>query len=207
MNQLQGPALSRSGITLYGSPISGHTHRVQLLLLILGIDFRMIEVPLAERKLPEFLAMNPLGQIPVLADGDLVLCDSNAIMTYLVRRYAPDSQWMPVDPVGTARMQRWLSIAAGELAYGIAAARRSGNCADGERARVIALRVLPVMEQHLATHAFLAAGHPTLADLACYPYLAVAPEAGLPLAPYPHVRAWIGRLEALPRFKPMPRRP
>jgi len=198
--------MSNSGITLYGSPISGHAHRVEQLLLLLGLDYQYVEAGLAMRQTPEFLAMNPLGQIPVLSDGDLALLDSNAIMVYLVRRYAPDSQWIPSDPVGEAHMQRWLSSAAGEIAYGPASARfarRSNRPEAQARAALIAQRILPVMDQHLATRAFLAAEHPTLADLACYGYIAVAPEGDLSLEPYAQLRAWLTRLEALPRFKPM----
>jgi glutathione S-transferase len=79
--------------------------------------------PEEDRASSVFRAMNPLGQIPVLQDGDLTLADSNAILVYLVRRYAPDSAWLPTDPVGSARLQRWFSIAAGELRFGLAAAR------------------------------------------------------------------------------------
>lgn len=195
-------------LTLYGSPVSGHALRVEQLLLLLGLDYRYIEVSLPMRKMPEFLAMNPLGQIPVLVDGDLVLADSNAIMVYLVRRYAPSSQWLPADPVRAAKVQRWFSIAAGELAFGPAAARyacRTGRQDDQQRACAIAVRVLPMMDAHLSTQAFLAGELATLADLACYAYVALAPEGGLPLATYPHLRKWIERLEALPRFKPIPR--
>ncbi|MES3023275.1 MAG: glutathione S-transferase [Pseudomonadota bacterium] len=202
--------MSNSTITLYATPLSGHAHRVEQLLLLLGLEYGYSEANAGVRATPEFLALNPLGQIPVLRDGDLVLLDSNAIMVYLVGRYAPDSGWIPADALGAARMQRWLSVAAGELCYGPAAARVAsmrGQPEVRERAQTVARRILPVLDQELSTRAFLAADTPTLADLACYAYVAVAPEGGLPLAPFPHLRAWIERLEAMPGFKPMQRSP
>ncbi len=195
-------------LVLHGTALSGHTHRVENLLSMLGLPYRFTDAPAAVRRTPAFRALNPLGQIPVLQDGDLVLADSNAILVYLARRYGAGTGWLPDDPVGAARVQRWLSIAAGEVRYGPAQARMMALWgADGDlaRARGIADDLLRFMDGHLAEARFLAADHPTIADLACYPYVAHAPEGWVPVAPYPAVLAWIGRVEALPRFKPMPR--
>jgi glutathione S-transferase len=200
--------MTKTAITLYATPLSGHCHRVELLLLMLKLPYIVVEAPAAVRASAQFRVLNPLAQIPVLTDGDLVLCDSGAIMVYLVRRYAPDSQWLPQDAIAAAQVQRWLSIAAGELKYGPAAARIAalwGGGADRTGAIEIANRLLPFMEAHLANRIYLAADHPTLADLACYSYVAHAPEGGIPLDPYPALRAWLARIEALPNFKPMPR--
>jgi len=200
-------------ITLHGTKLSGHAHRVELLLRMLGLPYAYRDAPAAVRGTPAFLALNPLGQIPVLEDGGLVLADSNAILVYLAKRYDPDRHWLPKVPEAAAAVQRWLSIAAGELSFGPAAARAItlGNMrpdADPVRAKAIAGRLLAFMDGHLAApRAFLAAGHPTVADLACYGYVAHAPEGGIALDPYPAVRAWLGRVEALPRFEPMPRSP
>ena len=194
-------------LALYGTATSGHTHRVETFLAMLELPHRFVEAPAAVRQSPEFLAMNPLGQIPVLQDGALVLADSNAILVYLARRYAPGSAWLPDDPVGAARVQRWLSIAAGEIMYGPATARMATRWGTGPgdpaRAVAIASRILAFMEAHLTAQPFLAAEHATLADLACYAYVARAPEGRISLEPYAAVRAWLARVEALPRFKPM----
>jgi glutathione S-transferase len=193
-------------ITLYGLKLSGHAHRVELLLELLDLPYRYVETTAEERASPAFRAMNPLGQVPVLQDGDLTLADSNGILVYLARRYAPDSAWLPADPIGSARLQRWLSIAAGELRFGPAAARiiaLFNPTADPKRAIAIAQQIFPVMDAHLTGSAFLAAEHPTVADLACYAYTAHAPEGGVSLEPFPSIRAWLARIEALPRFKPM----
>lgn len=197
-------------IVLHGTPLSGHAHRVELLLLALGLPYRAEEAPADVRRGEAFRKLNPLGQIPVLQDGDLTFADSNAIMVYLVRRYAPDSAWLPLDPVGAAHVQRWLSIAAGEVMHGPSIARlitQFGLKDDKARAQRIAAKLLAFMEEHLATRDYLAAAHPTIADLACYSYVAHAPEGGISLRPYAAVRNWLARIEALPFFKPIPPSP
>jgi len=175
-------------ITLHGTPLSGHAHRVELMLFMLGLPYGYRDATAAVRRTPEFLALNPLGQIPVLQDGALVFADSNAILVYLAKRYDRGGTWMPGDAEGAARVQRWLSIAAGELAHGPATARAATLWAmpgDPARAGEVAARLLCFMESHLAQRTYLAAGHPTVADLACYGYVAHAPEGGVALDPYP----------------------
>lgn len=202
--------MTQARITLHGTPLSGHAHRVELLLRALGLSYDYADAPAEVRRSEAFRQLNPLQQIPVLQDGDLTLADSNAIMVYLVKRYAPGSAWLPDEPVAAARVQRWLSLAAGEVMHGPSVARlivQFGFRDDIDRAARIASRLLGFMEEHLAGRDFLAAEHPTLADLACYSYVAHAPEGGIPLAPYPAVRAWLARIEALPFFKPIPPSP
>lgn len=199
-----------SSIRLHGTPLSGHTHRVELLLRMLGLDFQFIDAPASVRQSASFRSLNPLRQIPVLEDGDLVLADSNAILVYLAKRYDNSGQWLPADAVAAAHVQRWLSIAAGEVMYGPATARMALQWkmpGDPVRASEIAHRALAFMEEHLSDRTFLAAPEATIADLACYSYVAHAPEGGIPLDAYPKVRAWLTRVEALPHFKPMPRSP
>lgn len=199
--------MTSSTIVVHGTALSGHTHRVENFLSMLGIPYRLAHSPADVRKLPEFLALNPLGQIPVLQDGEVILADSNAILVYLARRYAAGTTWLPEEPVAAAQVQRWLSIAAGEIKYGPAAARALtlwGGTGDLAVAHAIAARVLGFMDEHLSTRRFLAAEHPTIADITGYPYVAHAPEGHISLDGYPSVRAWIARVEALPGFKPMP---
>jgi glutathione S-transferase len=194
-------------ITLYATPLSGHCHRVEALLHLLDLPFDYREAPAQLRQSEEFLALNPLRQIPVLVDGDLVLADSNAILVYLAKRYDRDGVWYPDDPVVAARIQRWLSIAAGEVYAGPCIARLIclfGLDADLAAARRVADRLLPFVDRHLTERAFLAHDTATIADLACYAYIAHAPEGGISLDPYAHIRAWLARVEALPRFKRMP---
>lgn len=194
-------------LTLHGTKLSGHAHRVELLLRMLELPFEYANAPADVRAGAAFRRLNPLGQIPVLQDGELTLADSNAILVYLVKRYAPGSSWLPEDPVGAAAVQRWLSIAAGEVMYGPASARAAAlwNLAcDRERAAAVSARLLAFMETHLAGRDYLAAAHPTIADLACYSYVKHAPEGGIGTEPYPALQAWLARVEALPGFVPMP---
>ena len=195
-------------ITLYGLNISGHVHRAVLMLEMLGLPYTYVETSVESRAAPDFLAINPLGQVPVLRDGDAIIADSNAILIYLVARYAPDGDWLPRDPVGAAHVQRWMSIAAGELRYGPALARAIKLLdlpLDPEPPQALAKKLFGVMDAHLADHSFLAADRATLADIALYSYTAHAPEGGVSLDPYPAIRAWLARVEALPGFVPMSR--
>jgi glutathione S-transferase len=102
--------MTTSPLVVHGTALSGHTHRVINLLGLLGLPHRLVDSPAAVRRTPEFLALNPLGQIPVLQDGDVVLADSNAILVCLARRHAAGSPWLPDEPIAAARVQRWLSI-------------------------------------------------------------------------------------------------
>jgi glutathione S-transferase len=202
--------MSEPQITVYGTEYSGHAHRVVLLLRMLEIPFRFVPTPADVRRSPEFLRLNPLGQVPVLQDGEILIADSNAILVYLAKRYAPGSRWLPEDALGAARVQRWFAIAAGELAFGPALARRIvqwNSPGDRQRALEIGESLFRFMEAHLEANQYLLATHATLADLACYSYTAHAPEGGLSLRPYPAIRAWLARIEALPRFEPMRRSP
>jgi len=202
MSESQPPRL-----TLYGTERSGHAHRVVLLLRMLEIPYRFVNTPVEARRSADFLRLNPLGQIPVLEDGHTVICDSNAILVYLAKRYAPGSPWLPEEPLAAAGVQRWLSIAAGEIKYGPALARvivQWSDPSDRDCALQITNRVFRFMEAHLGERAYLAADHATIADLACYSYTAHAPEGGVSLQPYPALRNWLSRIEALPRFVPMP---
>jgi len=191
-------------IRLYRVALSGHSHRAQLFLSLAGIPFEMIEVSLkaGAHKKPEFLAINPFGQLPALDDDGVIITDSNAILVYLATKYA-DPSWLPQDPVELAAVQRWLSVAAGQIASGPASARLVnlfGAKLDLERAQTIAHSLFTLMEGHLTEREFLVGTAPTIADVAAYSYLAQAPEGGISLEPYPSLRAWLARIEALPGF-------
>ncbi len=195
-------------LQLYRMPISGHCHRVELLLSLLGVPYQLINVNLlqGEHQRAEFLALNPLAQVPVLVDAGLVHSDSNAILVYLVQRYAPGSAWMPQDAEGLAQLQRWFSLAAGWLAPGIAAPRFAALCGRpiSGAAQATGKRLLNYMESELQGRVWLLGGAaPTLADIAMVSYTSQAHIAGLPLAAYPRIAAWVARLQALPGYVPL----
>ncbi|MDM0017521.1 glutathione S-transferase family protein [Variovorax saccharolyticus] len=196
-------------IQVYSSAISGHSHRVRLFLSLLGLPFETREVDLraGEQKRPDFLRRNAFGQVPVIEDGDVTVCDSNAILVYLNERYAVDpARWLPREGLAAAQVQRWLSVAAGQLAAGPSVARvivLFGLARDPADAIARSHDLLRVMEGELATRPFLAGTSATLADISNYSYVAHAPEGNVSLDPYPEVRAWLARIEALPGFVPM----
>ncbi|WP_298964283.1 glutathione S-transferase [uncultured Methylobacterium sp.] len=196
---------------LYHHPLSGHAHRARLFLSLLGVPHEAIEVDLkaGAHKRPDFLALNPFGQVPVLDDDGTVVADANAILVYLARKLGR-TDWLPADPQGEAAVQRWLSVAAGELAYGPAAARLvTVFGADFRPEEVIARAhtLLGRLEAHLAGRDWLVGDHPTLADVALYSYLARAPEGNVDLSAYGRVGAHLRRIEALPGFLPFARTP
>ncbi|WP_422679925.1 glutathione S-transferase family protein [Chelatococcus albus] len=201
-----------SPIRLYRHALSGHAHRVELFLSLLGLPVELVDVDLARgaHKTPEFLAKSPFGQVPVIEDSEVTLADSNAILVYLATRHDASGRWLPRDPLAAARVQQWLSVAAGPLASGPAAARLVtvfGAKLDHERAKTIATQLYAVLDRHLAAEPFLAGTTPTIADVAIYFYTAHAPEGGISLEPYAPLRAWLSRVEALPGFVPMQRTP
>lgn len=196
-------------IRLHDFPLSGHSHRARLFLSLLGLPYQIVPVDLkaGAHKRPEFLAMNPFGQVPVLQDGDTTVFDSNAILVYLAKTYDASGTWYPEDPAKAAAVQQWLSVAAGLVAFGPAAARLVnvfGAKLDHERAKAIAAGLFQVLDKHLANGTFITGATPTIADVALYSYIAAAPEGDVSLEPYPAIRAWLGRVEALPGFLPMP---
>jgi glutathione S-transferase len=194
---------------LYHFPLSGHAHRAQLFLGLLGVDHALETVDLASgaHKSPAFLALNPFGQVPVLEDDGEVISDSNAILVYLAKKYRR-TDWLPEDPAGAAKVQRWLSVAAGQIAFGPCAARLvTVFGASFNHAEVIARShaILGLIDRTLAGQSWITAGKiPTIADVALYSYIARAPEGDVDLAPYTHIKPWLARIEALPGFVPFP---
>ena len=193
---------------LYRHPLSGHSHRAQLGLSLMDIPHELVEVDLmqAAHKKPEFLALNPFGQVPVLDDQGTIVFDSNAILVYLAQKYGTQGRWYPRDPKGQADVQLWLSVAAGLIAFGPAAARLVtlfGAKTNAQEVIARANSLLQVMDKHLATRQWLAGNGPTIADVAGYSYIAAAPEGNVDLAGFAQVRAWLQRIEALPGFVPM----
>ena len=196
-------------ILLYGFKLSGHSHRAELMLSLLGLPFEFCPVDLAggEQRGAAFLRLNPFGTVPVIDDGGTVIADSAAILVYLALAYDPERRWLPADPAGAAAVQRWLSAAQGPLANGPALVRFAkafGGAFDLERPRQLTDRILTQLESHLARRSYLVGEGPTLADVAMYSYVAAAPEGGIALKPYGATGAWLERIEALPGFVAMP---
>lgn len=191
---------------LYHYPVSGHSHRVRLFLSLIGVDAELVQVDLGsgENRAAPFLALNRFGQVPVLEDGDTIVSDSNAILVYLAKKYER-SDWLPEDPAGAAAVQRWLSVAAGQIAYGPGAARLVAlfNARfDMAEVSARAHAILKLIDAELDTRVWIAASRPTLADVALYSYIARAQDGRIALTSYPAIQAWLARIETLPGFVP-----
>lgn len=206
------PMTEPSLLRLHRFPLSGHSHRAELMLSLLGLRAELVNVDLlgGEHKQPPFLAKNSFGQVPVLEDGALTVSDSNAILVYLAERYDDTHAYWPRDPARRAEVQRWLSVAAGQLANGPAAARLV-RVFKAPLDHALAVRkaheLLTLFEQELSARQFFVGETPTLADIALYTYTAHAPEGDVSLEAYPAIRSWLSRIEALPGFVPMARTP
>jgi glutathione S-transferase len=188
----------------YGAAVSGNAYKVRILLALLRVPHEAVAIDFAKRehKTPEFLRLNPRGEVPVIEDGATVLWDSAACLVYIARKYGGEL-WLPVDAAGLAAVMQWLSLAASEIQFGLQYARRGvlqGRWTAGtlEHGHAISKVALDTIEQRVRDYDWLALGHPTIADVACFPYVETAPESKVPLDPYPGIIAWLARCQALP---------
>lgn len=196
-------------IKLYGHEISGNSYKARLMLSLLNLDYEWVKVDLmkGEHKSPEYLAINSFGQVPVLVDGEIQLADAQAILVYLARQYGGE-QWLPLEALPLAQVIRWLSTAAGEVRQGPENARLyqlfgAGTNINIERATQKAEFILTQLERHLSTHTWLEFERPTIADVAVFPYVSLAPDGKIDLSVYSQVLAWIERMKQLPGYIPM----
>ncbi len=197
-----------STLKLHRHALSGHSHRVQLFLSIIGLDADMIDIDLGggEHKKSAFLQKNRFGQLPVLEDGDTTLSDSNSILVYLATKYDVKRQWLPEDAVAASEVQRFLSVAASKVAYGPASARLVNVFGAGLDLQVLITQshaLLATLDAHLQDRDWLATDKATIADIANYTYIAHAPEGDVSLERYANLRAWLQRIEQLPGFVAM----
>lgn len=195
-------------IKLYRNAKSGHCHRVELMLALLGLSYETVDLDMANgaHKAPDFLKISPFGLVPAIDDSGYTLADSNAILVYLVQTYASGTHWMPTAPKDAAEVQRWLTIAADNIYSGPCAARLVkvfGTAHDHAAALQRSHDLFSIMDAHLAGRDWLATDAITIADVAGYSYIAHAPEGGVDLSPYPNIRNWLARIEAQTGFVPM----
>ena len=192
--------------TLYSMQRSGNCYKVRLALAQLGLPYRVIDVDIlkGDSRTPEFLAMNPSGRVPVLevAEGRY-LSESNAILWYI----AGGTPLAPDDRIDRSTALQWMFFEQNSLEPYLGAAFFWLTLVKGGRElQMHALedwmekgyQAFGVMEKHLATNDFFAAGHYTIADIALYGYTHVAGEGGFNLDNFPQVNAWMGRVAALP---------
>ena len=192
-------------IKLYGHELSGNVYKIRLFLTLLNIDheFVRLDITQGEHKSAEYLKINPFGQIPSLVDGEQIFLDAQAILVYLAGKYG-DEQWLPKDPEGLSKVVRWLSTTAGEIRQGVESARLyhffGVKTINIERAYEKSAFILEQINNHLAEREWLELDRPTIADIAAFPYIALAGDGKVSLDEYPHVLAWIERIKQLPNF-------
>ncbi len=196
-------------ITLYEFELSGNCHKIRLLLSFLKLDYKnhVLNGGAREHKSADFLALNSFGQVPVLTDCDIVIRDSQAILVYLARTYGPE-EWFPINnTLALIQITTWFSVAANEITRGPTALRlhhKFGRVINVDEATRITTQLLEALNTHLNKHDWLAAAKITIADLALYPYLALAHEGHVDISLYPAVDAWLARIESVPGYVSMP---
>ena len=195
-------------MTLYEFALSGNCHKIRLMLSLLDLDYRSVIVNGSEQqqKSRDFLAMNPFAQVPVLADDDIIVRDSQAILVYLAKKYG-NGQWLPNDAKALADVVAWLSTAVNEVSLGPNRLRlhyKFGRDINIEESRQISIKLLDILQARLEKQPYLTTDRVTIADIAVYPYIALAPEGKIDLSLYPAVTDWLCRIQALPGYVAMP---
>jgi glutathione S-transferase len=193
-------SLDNAAMTVFGDWISGNCLKVKFVAERLGLPYDWVEVSVlkSETRTPDFLAMNPAGQVPVVRFADNgVLAQSNAIILHL----AEGSDLIPADPFERALMFQWLfwEQYSHEPAIAVLRFRKlyQGK-ADSEidpELRPRCLKVLDLMDRHLEGRLHFVGAKLSLADIALVAYTRFSHQAGLDLKDFPNVRAWVRRIE------------
>ena len=194
-----------AGYVLNGHFRSGPSYKVALALSLMGVPFsyRHIDLRAGEQKTPEFLAKNRFGQVPALEHGDLMLCQSAAILEYLVEQ---TGKFGGRSATEKARVREWLFWNFDKLApplyrtRGIRAGFRQAGADIVEMYAGEGKAALAVLDAALALHPYLVSDQPTIADVDAYGVLVYAEDGGFALSAYPNIVAWMRRFEALPGF-------
>lgn len=202
-------------IQLYDYALSGNCYKVRQLLSWLDVTYEKVPIdfyPGFEHRGDAFLEINPLGQIPVLNDDGEIIRDAQAILVHLAANYDSSGRWYPVkEPRRLGQIQSWLAFA-DSLTATCSAARLHDAMffpIDIERARAGAERLLRILDEHVwygerQGRSWLCDGEqPTIADLACFPYVALCEEGGISQLPHPAAMRWIERFMRLEGFQPM----
>jgi len=193
---------------LYDLELSGNCYKVRLFLSLIEKEYELTPVDFlaGEHKQAPLIELNPFGEIPILVDDQLVLRDAQAILVYLASKYASDG-WLPSDPAEKAQVVEWLMVAENEIARGPNDARLHDLFSyelDHATAVKISTKVLDLFEQHLSKNSWLATDRVTIADIACFPYLALGHQGRVPIGERPNIHEWISRIKAMNNFIAMP---
>ncbi|MBT3703191.1 MAG: glutathione S-transferase family protein [Alphaproteobacteria bacterium] len=201
-------------IKLYDYILSGSCYKVRLMLNILNIEYEVVPVdfyPGLEHKKPEMLALNPLGQLPVMVDGDLVLRDAQSILVYLASKFDDSNSWFPDDAAARGQVAMWTAFGGGEIMAASAARLHDvlNYPFDIDQQRKSAHAAFVILDDHIAEQEimgldWLAGGAPTIADIACFPYVSLSEDGGISREEYPAIERWLRRFMDIPGFIDMP---
>jgi glutathione S-transferase len=201
--------------TLYDYVLSGNCYKIRLMASLLGVEYERVAVdyfPGAAHRGPEMLALNPAGTLPVLTAGDMVLTETAAMLVWLAATHDESGRWAPAgDAARMAEIVEWMGVG-GTLTGSVGAARAEAmlqipcNRAAAERRAETQFRRIEarLSEQRLAGSDWLVGDGPTIADIACFPYTALAPDAGIEHDARPAIRNWLYAVRSLPGFLTMP---
>jgi len=200
-------------IKLHGLEVSGNTYKAQLLMSILNIKYQLLPVDIKNKqhKSQDFIKLNPRGEFPVLDDNGHIIWDSQAILVYLSRNYG-GQQWYSDRPLEMAAITQWLSVANEDIFNSLAKARAilkfsyPGNLHEYQKRGI---QVLKLIDKHLATRQaqglnWLATEQPSIADIACYPYIALCEEGEISLSGHPAIDIWIQQIKNINGYISMP---
>lgn len=181
-----------------------------MMLGFLDLAHDIVPVDWAKGEMKEkwFTDINPRAQLPALEDTGTVIWDSQAILVYLARHYDKSGHWFPDHPMTMTKVMQHLMLANEEVAA--LAWARVTVLMQQPRDRLSELQDkgkagLAVLERTLCESDWVAGtAHPTIGDIACFPYAGMAEQGEVDLSGYPKVRAWIERIKALPQYTAMP---
>ncbi len=199
---------------LYDYILDADCYKVRLLLAFLRVPWQPVKLnvhPGRDHHAPWFRALNPRGEIPLLDDDGFIVGSAEAILVYLATRYDEKRTWLPMTPTSMATVMQWLQFASGDLAPLSRARMRdlTGQMLQEDPDRAQGRSALEILEDHLCERELLgdewvAADHPTIADVAIFAPTALAEEAGLSLENFPAIWRWVDRMRRLPGFIVMP---
>jgi glutathione S-transferase len=171
------------------------------------LDHSLVRLHKGEHRQPDYLAINPMGKVPALCDGDLMLWESNAICLYLADR-AGDTPFYPANPKVRADIARWLFWEAGTWGQVIEVFTHENvrkpmlGIGAPDLARVAAAEeqlkpLLQLLNDQLANRKFLAGDNVTLADFVVAGAATYVERGRIPINDYPNVKAWWDRINAM----------
>jgi glutathione S-transferase len=201
-------------LTLHDYELDDGCYKVRLLLGMLDLRYAKVAVdvhPGREQLSSKYLRLNPLGALPILVDGELLLHGPEAILAYLARTYDPSKAWLPEEPATFGAVMLWLGFAGGELRAASLARLHHMLEVEADEAAVDrqSRRAFRVMDDHMNQREFdgsrwFAGSTPTIADIALYPAIALSRDFGIEHDEFPALRRWMRRVRGIPGFVTMP---